>query len=57
MNTMTYQGYTARVVFDERDNVFVGRVVGIRSIMSFHGETIAELRKAFEEAIEDLLQE
>lgn len=28
MNTMTHKGYTARIEFDERDNIFVGRVLG-----------------------------
>ena len=40
MNTMTYKGYTARVGYDERDNLFVGRVLGIRNIISFHGERL-----------------
>ena len=31
MNTMTYKGYTARVEFDERDGIFVGRVLGLRT--------------------------
>lgn len=55
MNTMTYKGYTARVEYDERDNVFVGRILGIRSIISFHGETVAELKAAFEHAVKDYL--
>ena len=25
MNTMSHKGYTARVEFDDRDNIFVGR--------------------------------
>jgi predicted HicB family RNase H-like nuclease len=55
MNTMTYKGYTARVEYDERDNIFAGRILGIRSIISFHGETVAELRAEFEIAIKDYL--
>ena len=47
MNTMTYKSYTARVEFDERDNIFVGRVLGLRSIISFHGATVAGLRREF----------
>jgi predicted HicB family RNase H-like nuclease len=38
MNTMTYKGHTARVEYDERDNLFVGRILGIRNIISFHGD-------------------
>ena len=44
MNTMTHKGYTARVEYDKRDNLFVGRILGIRTIVSFHGETVAQLR-------------
>jgi predicted HicB family RNase H-like nuclease len=55
MNTMTYHGYTARIHYDERDNIFVGRILGIQSIISFHGETVTELRQAFELAIDDYL--
>lgn len=55
MNTMTYKGYTARVAYDERDNIFVGRILGIRSMISFHGETVAELRAEFELAVKDYL--
>lgn len=57
MNTMSHKGYTARVEYDERDNVFVGRILGIRSIISFHGETVAELRNQFEVAVNDYLVE
>jgi predicted HicB family RNase H-like nuclease len=55
MNTMTYQGYTARIDFDERDNIFVGRVLGLRSILGFHGETVKQLRSEFKVAVEDYL--
>ena len=55
MNTMTHKGYTARIEFDERDNIFVGRVLGLHTMISFHGESVARLRKAFETAIEDFL--
>lgn len=55
MNTMHYSGYLARVEFDERDSIFVGRVLGVNSIISFHGESVAELRTEFVAAINDYL--
>ena len=55
MNTMTHKGYTARVEYDERDNIFVGRLLGIRTIISFHGETVDQLRKEFETAVDDYI--
>ena len=55
MSNMTYKRYTARVEYDERDHLFVGRILGIRNIISFHGETVGELRAAFELSVTDYL--
>jgi predicted HicB family RNase H-like nuclease len=57
MSSMSYKGYTARVEFDERDNIFVGRILGVRNIISFHGETVAELRAELKSAVDDYLAE
>ena len=57
MNTMNHKGYTARIEFDARDNIFVGRVLGLHTMVSFHGETVVELRSAFEVAIEEFLRD
>ena len=57
MNTMTYKGYTARIEFDERDTIFVGRVLGVKAIIGFHGETVAELRAGFEAAIDFMIED
>jgi predicted HicB family RNase H-like nuclease len=55
MNTMSHRGYAAKVEFDERDDIFVGRLLGIRSIISFEGSTVGELRAEFEHAVDDYL--
>ena len=57
MNSMSHRGYTARIEYDERDNILVGRILGLRAIISFHGQTVGELRKAFEHAVDDYLAE
>ena len=56
MNAMTYRGYTARVDFDDRDGLLVGRLLGIRDIVSFHADNVPDLRAAFEEAVDDYLE-
>jgi predicted HicB family RNase H-like nuclease len=56
MNTMNYKGYVARVEFDSQDGCFFGRLAGIDDIITFHGESVAELRKAFEEAVDFYLE-
>ncbi|MBK8595196.1 MAG: type II toxin-antitoxin system HicB family antitoxin [Holophagales bacterium] len=55
MNTMSHRGYTARVELDDRDSIFVGRILGIRSIISFHGKTVAGLRTEFAKAVDEYL--
>jgi len=55
MNVMTYRGYKARVEFDPRENIFVGRVLGIEDGISFHGETVADLKENFASAINHYL--
>lgn len=55
MNTMSHRGYTARVELDDRDSIFVGRILGIRSIISFHGKTVAKLRAEFAKAVDEYL--
>ena len=57
MNTMTHKGYTARIEYDEQDNLLFGRILGLRVMISFHGETVDELRKEFEAAVEDYLSD
>ncbi|MEN9597528.1 MAG: hypothetical protein RL236_1962 [Pseudomonadota bacterium] len=56
MNTLTYQGYTAKVEFDNRDNIFVRHLTNIKDSIAFHADNVAELRFAFEEAVEDYLE-
>ena len=57
MSSMTYKSYKARVEYDDRDDVFVGRVLGLQSILSFEGNSVEALKTAFEEAVNDYLQE
>jgi len=56
MSKMTYQGYTAHIQYDDRDDIFVGRILGIADIIGFHADTVADLRAAFHEAVDDYLE-
>lgn len=55
MNMMSYKGFAARIEYSEDDVCFVGHIAGIRDVVGFHGESVAELRAAFEEAVDDYL--
>ena len=52
MKTMTYRGYTAEIIYSDEDECFVGDVVNIDDIICFHGDTDAELRETFENAVD-----
>ncbi len=54
-SSLSYKGYAARIEFSSEDECFVGHIAGIKDIVGFHGETVAELKAAFEEAVNDYL--
>lgn len=55
MNVMNYKGYAAQIEYSEEDGLLVGHIAGIRDVVGFHGESVPELRTAFEEAVTDYL--
>lgn len=55
-NSMTCQGYSARIEYDDDDGIFTGRIAGIRDGVGFHADTVEGLREAFHEAVEDYLE-
>lgn len=54
-NTMQYKDYLGSVEFSEKDNLFYGKVLGIRSLISYEGRTATELVKDFHGAVDDYL--
>ncbi len=55
INSMTFKGYAASMVFDAEDKVIVGRVLDVDDIISFHGESIAEFEANFHSAVDAYL--
>jgi predicted HicB family RNase H-like nuclease len=55
MNTMTYKGYAAHIEYSDEDKCLIGHIAGINDVVGFHGESVVELRAAFEEAVVDYL--
>lgn len=52
---MNYNGYVARVEFDDENETFFGEVINLRDVITFEGESVDELRRAFQESVEDYL--
>ena len=55
-NAMTYKGYVGTVEYSEEDTCLFGRIAGIRDIITYEGESVTEIRAAFEEAVDDYLK-
>ena len=55
MKAMQYKGYAARIEYSDEDGCLVGHIAGIKDIVGFHGESVTEMRAAFEEAVDDYL--
>lgn len=55
-NTMQYKGYVGNVEFSEEDGIYYGKIVGIRSLVSYEGESLKALRNDFHEAVDDYME-
>lgn len=55
MNIMKYRNYAARIEYSDEDDCFVGHIAGISDIVGFHADSVTELHKAFEEAVDDYI--
>lgn len=55
-NTIQYKGYVGSVEFSEEDGIFFGKVMGIRSLISYEGESAKELLNDFHDAVDTYLE-
>ena len=55
-NTIQYKGYVGSVEFSEDDGIFFGKVMGIRSLISYEGENAHDLIENFHGAVDDYLE-
>ena len=54
-DTLEYKGFTGSVEFSKEDNIFFGKVIGIRSLVSYEGKNITSLIDDFHRAVDDYL--
>lgn len=52
---MEYNGYHAKVEFDQEDQIFIGYVLGINDSLNFHGESVKELTQSMHDCIDNYL--
>src|SRR3990167_9908577 len=51
---ITYKGYTGSFTFDEKENLFKGKVANSNYPISFQGKSIKEMKQTFYDIIEGL---
>jgi predicted HicB family RNase H-like nuclease len=56
LNLTAYRTFSAMSRYSEEDQLYVGRIAGIKDIVGFHGVTPQALQAAFEEAVDDYLE-
>lgn len=55
MNLMEYNGYHAKIEYDADDCIFVGSVLGLNDMLSFHGKSVNELQTAFKNCVDNYI--
>ena len=55
-NTMKYKGYTALIEFSDEDGCLIGKVLGIRDVIVFDGNTVEEIRTTFHDMIDHYIE-
>ena len=55
-NLLEYKGYYGSVEYSSEDVLLYGKVLGINSLISYEGESVAELQQDFEGAVDDYLE-
>ena len=55
MNHLTYKGYVGSIEYSKEDGILFGKVLGIKSLISYEGETGSTLEEDFMEAIDEYI--
>ncbi len=53
---LVYRDFIGTVHFSTKDSVFHGKIEGINDLVTFEGETVSDLTKAFEESVDDYIE-
>ena len=54
---MMYRGYIGSTNYNEKIDMFHGRILGLLDIISYEGETFDEMRNNFHKAVDKMLEE
>lgn len=52
---ISYKNYNGTVEYSEEDECLFGKVIGIKSLISYEGSSIHELKQDFQRAVDEYL--
>ena len=55
-NYLNYKNYTGSIYFSEEDAVFHGKVIGIKALISFEGDSVNTITNDFHKAVDEYLK-
>lgn len=55
--TLSHRGYAGSVEYSREDNMLCGKVLGIRSLLLYEGNSVQGLKEDFEGLIDEYLAE
>ncbi|GHV91179.1 DNA repair protein HhH-GPD [Spirochaetia bacterium] len=55
-DVLTYKDHVGSVHFNSEDEVFYGKIEGIDDLIMFEGNSVGELKRAFQGSVEDYIQ-
>ena len=56
-NLLSYKDYNGTVEYSKEDGCLYGKVIGIKSLLSYEGSSVRELEDEFQNVIEEYIKE
>jgi predicted HicB family RNase H-like nuclease len=53
---LIFKDFIGTVHFSAKDSVFYGKIEGINDLVTFEGETVDQLKMAFEDSVKDYIE-
>lgn len=54
---LSYKNYNGSVEYSEKDDNLFGKVIGVKSLISYEGDSVQELKRDFENAVDNYLSD
>lgn len=56
MNTLKHKNFIGVFNYIEDEEILFGKIEGVTDLVTFQGQSISEIKKAFKEAVEDYIE-